>query len=365
LEKRRSRARRPGRRPARVTIRDVAGRLGLSITTVSRALDGYGDVAAATRARVRRAAAEMGYSPSGAARRLRRRLADALGYILPAGGERFADPFFSQFIAGLGDEVTSQGFDLLVSTAMPDSPAERELYTRWASGRLVDGVVLSRMRLRDWRVTFLARTGLPFVAHGRTALRHRFPYIEMDSRGAFAELVAHLAAAGHRRIAYIGAPDGITLQAERFAGYRDGLAAAGIEADPALAASGDLTRSGGYEAALRLLELPEPPTAIVGVNDLTAIGAMRAAHEKGLRVGADLAVAGYDGTEDSAHTQPPLTTLEQPTYDTARRLVRMLVAVIRGEALAEPRIIIKPRLIPRGSTSGWKGGVGHGDAPSR
>ncbi len=333
-----------------MTIHDVARRVGLSITTVSRALDGYDDVAAATRQRVRRAAAAMGYAPSGAARRLRRKRSDVIGYVLPAGGERFCDPFFSEFIAGLGDEVTSQGLDLLVSTAQPETADEQRVYTRWTSSRLVDGIVLNRMRLRDWRVSFLSKSGLPFVAHGHSAMRQQFPYIEMDSRGAFAQLVAHLVARGHRRIAYIGAPEGITLQAERYAGYRDGLAAAGIELDPDLVASGDLTRAGGYEAARRLLDLNRPPTAILGANDLTAIGVLRAAAEKGLRVGIDLAVAGYDGTEDSAHTQPPLTTLKQPTYDTARRLVRMLLSTINGQPLEERRIIVAPQLIVREST---------------
>jgi LacI family transcriptional regulator len=349
---RRAPAGHPRTRRAPVTIRDVAARLGLSITTVSRALDGYGDVAAATRTRVARAAAAMGYVPSSAARRLRRNRSDIIGYILPASGGRFSDPFFSEFIAGLGDEVTARGFDLLVSTAQPDTEAERLLYTRWVSSRLVDGVVLGRMRLQDWRVTYLAASGLPFVAHGRTRQREKYPYIEMDSRSGFASLVAHLAARGHRRIAYIGAPDAITLQAERYAGYCDGLAAAGLRLDRALVATGDLTRPGGYEAARRLLERGEPPTAIIGVNDLTAVGAMRAAHERGLRVGTEIAVAGYDGTEDSAHTQPPLTTLKQPTYETARRLVGMLVAGIRGEELPEREIIVKPQLIVRESTGG-------------
>ncbi len=345
------RARVPGPRPS-VTIRDVAARLELSITTVSRALDGYDDVAEATRERVVQAAAEMGYAPSSAARGLRRRRADVIGYILPASGGRFSDPFFSEFIAGLGDEVTAQGFDLLVSKAQPDTPAEQKLYARWICSRLVDGMILNRMRLRDWRVSYLLKSGLPFVANGRTAHRGQFPFIDMDSRGAFARLVAHLAARGHRRIAYIGAPKGITLEAERHAGYRDGLTAAGLEPNESWVASGDLTRDGGYEAARRLLALPEPPTAILGVNDLTAIGAMRAVHEKGLRTGVDVAVAGYDGTEDSAHTQPPLTTLRQPTYDTARRVVRMLAAIIRDEPLEEREIIIMPELVVRASTGG-------------
>ncbi len=337
-----------------VTIRDVAKRLQLSITTVSRALDGYEDVAARTRRRVVRIAREMGYVPSRAARQLRRKRADAIGYILPAGGPRFTDPFFSEFLAGLGDEATSHNFDLLISTAPPGTAAERHLYERWVQSRLVDGIVLTRMRLRDWRVKFLTQNEFPFVVHGHTLLHVDYPYIEVDSRSGFALLVNHLVERGHRRIAYIGAPHDVTLQPERLAGYRDGLAAARIAFDESLLASGDLTRAGGYQAARDLLALAAPPTAILGANDLTAIGAIHAAHERGLLVGRDVAIAGYDGTEDAEHAQPPLTTLRQPIYETAHRLVGMLLAILAGEPLAEPRIILKPQLIIRESTTGQK-----------
>jgi len=333
-----------------VTIRDVARALNLSITTVSRALDGYDDVAAETRQRVIRAAQEMGYVPRGAARQLRRQRADAIGYILPASRPRFTDPFFSEFIAGLGDEATSHNLDLLVSTAPPDEAAERQTYERWVHSRRVDGIVLCRMRVHDWRAQYLLQSGFPAVALGHTLMPVDLPGIEMDARVGFAALVRHLAGRGHRRIAYIGAPASLTLQVDRLAGYQEGLAAAGIAPDPALVAEGDLTRPGGYRAAQRLLDLPEPPTALIGANDLTAIGAMRAAHERGLDVGRDLAVAGYDGIEDSEHTQPPLTTLRQPIYDHARRLVRMLLALIAGEPLAERQIVVQPELLVRGST---------------
>lgn len=335
-----------------VTIRDVAKELNLSITTVSRALDGYDDVADDTRKRVERVAHEMGYSPSKAARQLRRQRADIIGYVLPTSGPHFTDRFFSEFIAGLGDKAVSHNFDLLISTAEPDTAAERQVYTRWMSSRLVDGVVLSRMRLDDWRAKFLAKNNFPFVVHGRTQLKADYPYIEIDSRSGFAQLVQHLVARGHRRIAYIGAPAKFTLQKDRYAGYCDGLEAAGIPFDETLVGEGDLTRAGGYEAAIPLLELPTPPTAILGANDLTAAGVMRAAHERGLVVGRDLAVAGYDGTEDSEHTQPPLTTLKQPVYETARRLATMLFALIEGEPLAEHQIIWQPELIIRASTGG-------------
>src|SRR3990172_185051 len=135
-----------------VTIHDVAKRLKLSIPTVSRALDGYDDVAEETRERVVRVAREMGYVPSRAARQLRRKRAEAIGFMMPTSKPRFTDPFFSEFIAGLGDEAASRHFDLLISLAPPDDEAERIAYQRWIQSRRVDGIVLARMRLDDWRV---------------------------------------------------------------------------------------------------------------------------------------------------------------------------------------------------------------------
>lgn len=334
-----------------VTIRDVAKRLRLSITTVSRALDGYDDVATQTRERVIRTARAMGYVPSRAARQLRRQRADTIGYIIPGRAPYFTDPFSAEFIAGLGDAATSHNLDLLISTAPPDTEAERAIYARWTQSQQVDGIVLSRLRLKDWRVKYLAESNLPFVAHGHARMRVDFPYIEMDSRTGFVQLVQHLAKHGHRRIAYIGAPAKFTLQAERFAGYQQGLSDAGIAFDETLVIESDLTRTGGYQAALQLFKRARRPTALMCVNDLTAIGAMRAAREHGIVIGRDLAVTGYDGTEDSEHTDPPLTTLKQPIYDTAQRLVEMLLKHIAGEPMAEPHIILQPELIIRDSTA--------------
>jgi LacI family transcriptional regulator len=166
------------------------------------------------------------------------------------------------------------------------------------------------------------------------------------------KLVAHLVERGHRRIGFVaGAPE-LSLQADRYAGYREGLADANITLDKSLIVNGDLTRAGGYLAGQQLLALPDRPTAIIGINDLTAIGVMRAASEARLVIGQDLAVAGFDGLEDAAHTDPPLTTLNQPVYDIARGVVRMLLTIIGGEAPAEPHILLKPELIIRPSTAG-------------
>jgi DNA-binding LacI/PurR family transcriptional regulator len=177
-----------------------------------------------------------------------------------------------------------------------------------------------------------------------------YPFIEMDTFNGFRQLVAHLAGLGHKRIAYIGGPPNLRSQADRLAGYKEGLKEAGIVFDAALQAPGNLMRAGGYEAAQKLLARRPRPTAIIGMNDHTALGAMRAVAEAGLAVGRDVAVAGFDGIDDAEHARPPLTTLVQPAYEIARQSVQMLVGLLSGHALKNPQVILQPTLIVRAST---------------
>jgi LacI family transcriptional regulator len=334
----------------RPTIRDVAKRLNLSITTVSRAIDGYDDVAEETRQLVIRTALEMGYVPNRAARQLRRQRTDTIGYILPADKPQFADAFFAEFIAGLGDEAAVRNYDLLVSAAPPASPAEKALYQRWVQGGKVGGMVVNRIFLEDWRLKFLAEQKIPHVSLERSLSQIDFVGIEADSHSGFLNLISHLVSQGHNRIAYIGGNPELKIDYDRYGGYQAGLQQAKIKPVPSLVERADLTPEGGFQAAKRLLALASPPTAIVCVNDLTGIGAMHAAHEQGLKVGSDIAIAGFDGIADSAHTQPPLTTLDQPVYAIARQLVTMLLALINDEPLEQRQVIIQPTLLLRAST---------------
>ena len=335
-----------------ITIRDVAKKLNISITTVSRALDGYDDVSEETRQLVVQTAHEMGYVPNQAARQLRRRRSDSIGYILPADRPRFSDPFFAEFVAGLGDEAAVHGFDLLVSTAPPGSPEEQQAYERWTQSRKVDGIVLNRIHLRDWRVQYLTQVQFPFVTLERSLDAHEYPSVEVDGRRWYKVLVDHLVALGHQRIAYVGASPDLKIQADRFDGYQEGLQSHGLAFDANLVVESDLTSEGGYRAGDHLLGLPQPPTAIACVDDMTAIGVLHVARERGWTVGKDLAVAGFDGIEGFEHTQPPLTTINQPVYQIARRLVQMLAAQITGKPLTEKRVQIEPVLEIRQSTVG-------------
>jgi LacI family transcriptional regulator len=334
------------------TIRDVAKRLHLSITTVSRALDGYGDVAPGTRQLVVKTAKKMGYVPNRAARQLRRQRTDTVGYILPAESTGFTDLFFSEFIAGLSDKLADHHYDLLVAAAPPDSQAEKELYERWIQGGKVDGIIVNRVRLSDWRLHFLSRQHVPHVSLERSLSQLDFVGIEVDSFGGLQELMGYLVHQGHRRIAYIGGGSDLKIEHDRFAGYQAGLKSAGLGFDPALVERSDMTSEGGYRAARLLFDLANRPTAIACINDLAAMGAMHAAHMRGLITGRDIAIAGFDGLAEAAHTQPPLTTLEQPVYSVARQLTQMLLTVIAGEALEETAVKIQPQLIIRPSTSG-------------
>lgn len=333
-----------------VRIRDVAKQLNLSITTVSRALDGYTDVAEQTRQLVVRTAQEMGYTPNRAARQLRRQHAETIGFILPVETMQFSDPFFSEFIAGIGDEATACNYDLLVSAAIPGSDGEVAAYQRWVQGGKVDGVIIARTRVYDSRVEYLLQQKTPFVCLERSLYSTEFAGVEIDSYSGFLQLIDYLTALGHRRIAYVGGCPGLKIDADRLAAYQAGLACIGVAFDADLVRRADLTLTGGYDAAECLLDLPCPPTAIMCINDLTAIGAMHAVSKRGLLVGRDVSIAGFDGLSDSAHSQPPLTTVAQPVYSVARQLVKILLAEINGDVILEKHIKIQPKLIIRQST---------------
>lgn len=332
-----------------VNLKDIAQRVGISVTTVSRALGGYDDVAEATRQKVLRAAEELGYYPSVTARQLQKQRTDTIGFVIPTFGPRFSDPFFSELLAGIGNEAARHNFDLLVCTRSPDSPEEVEAYRRLVDGRRVDGVLVVRTRVDDPRLSFLKQRNFPFVAFGRSHTDEH-PYLDVDGHRGLYQAVRHLIGLGHRRIAYISAPLNLTFALHRLEGYRDALQEGGLKYNEELVLVGHLTEEDGYQAAHRLLALDQPPTAIAVANDLMALGAMRAAHERGLAVGRDVAITGFDDIPLAAHANPPLTTVRQPIYEIGRRICQMLIQIISGKPLENYHIILEPILIVRQSS---------------
>ncbi len=330
------------------TLQDIADRLGISASTVSRALAEYPDIAISTRQRVLETAEEMGYRPNVIARMLQKQCTDTIGFIIPTHGPRFSDPFFSEILAGIGNQAADQRYDLLVSTRAPGAE-EMEVYERMVQERRVDGLLVVRTRRQDHRIAYLVDEQFPVVAFGKSDLEVEFPYLDVDSKSGVRRLTQHLIDLGHRRIACISAPLDLIFASARLEGYREALEANSIAIDESLVIVGALTERSGYDAGREMLTRDKAPTAIVACNDLMATGVISAAQGLGLTVGRDLAVTGFDDVPLAEHSHPPLTTARQPIYEIGQRICEMLIHLLRGETLNERHVILEPQLVVRES----------------
>ncbi|MFQ5594193.1 MAG: LacI family DNA-binding transcriptional regulator [Anaerolineae bacterium] len=332
-----------------VTLKDIARETGYSVTTVSRALNDYDDVKPTTKRVIRDAADRLGYHPNITAQHLQRRRTDTLGFIIPTAGPRFSDPFFIEFLTGIGNEASTHGYDLLVSTQSA-GPGEIDVYRRFVRGKRVDGLIIVRTRRRDPRITYLLEQHFPFVAFGRAEGNSAFPFVDEDGRAGIAQVTQHLLDQGHRRIAFIAADQHLMFAHDRLVGYVETMQKNGIPLDKSLIAEGDLSKQSGRRAAEHLLEIPEPPSAMVATNDLMALGAMAAAQAHGLVVGRDIAVTGFDDIPLAEHSHPPLTTVRQPIYEIGTMACNMLIRTLQGETLDEQHVLLEPTLIIRPSS---------------
>jgi LacI family transcriptional regulator len=333
----------PNRFGTALSLHTIARTLGLSVTTVSRALGGYADVAVKTRALVVAEAARIGYRPNATARRLRVGRSEAVGVVLPTAPGQFDDPFFLRLLTGLSLHLARRELDVLVTAAPPGE--EVQAYRRLVEGRRVDAFVIARTRCHDARIAYLLDQHVPFVAHGRTGESRRHSFLDVDGAAAFTTATRRLIDFGHRRIAMVNAPSQYTFAAYRAAGWRAALAEAGLrEGGYAEAAA---TEETAFAAVQAMLAQSLPPTAIVCATDRIAAGALHAISLAGLRAGQDISVIGYDNLPAGVCSDPPLTTMDQMVDRAAERLVDMLAATLGG---APPETEIwQAVLVPRGS----------------
>ena len=314
---------------ARMSLKKLSAHLGLAEGTVSRALNDYPDISTKTRERVRLAADELGYKANPLARRLATGVAEAVAYIMPESHSSISEPFVAQLLSGLGEALAHRGWDLLVTQPISvDDEADmiRKLIT---SGK-VSGVVLSRPHKRDARIGLLQESGFPFVVHGRSVDCGNYAWYDVDSRAAFIDSANHLVSLGHRRIGFIGAPTYYNFAQMRLDGYREALGNNGLQFDPSLVRITQLEDEAAREAAELLLAGDQPPTALLCVTDIQALGAMAAVRRRGLVPGKQVTVIGYDGLDFGRHTNPPLTTMAQPQADSGHRIGEILLAIIDG-----------------------------------
>lgn len=329
-----------------IDLKQLSARLGLSATTVSRALNGYDDVSAKTRERVALMARELGYQPNRTARRLARGRADAVGLVYPLDAADLGDPRFLEVIEGLSDRLEAADMDLLLASAREHS--ELRTYERLVSGGRVDGVIVARTRVADERIDYLLQAGMPMVAYGRTAQPEGFAWFDFDNEAGMVLAVQRLVALGHRRIAYLHAPLSLCFAMQRHAGYLRAMQAAGLPVLPALVQPGGLSRRTGHAAALALLQARPRPTALLVDNNLCGIGAVRALLDSGVALGRDLSVIVYDGVpDDLLLAGQRIAAIGQPTaYEAGETMADMLLTLMRGEPLAQPQRLLQPVFEP-------------------
>jgi DNA-binding LacI/PurR family transcriptional regulator len=331
------------------TLEQVAALAGVSRATVSRVVNGSPGVSPVVRAEVERAVAKLGYVPNRAARSLVTRRADSVALVVSEPHARVvSEPFFAGMVRGVSAALAETGVQLLLLIAQD---LDRGRLERYVVGGHVDGVLLASLHGDDPLPAILERAGVPAVLIGRPAGRGGpGSYVDADNRGGARAAVAHLAERGRRRIATITGPLDMGVGLDRLDGYRDGLAAAGLAADPGLVVAGDFTEEAGAAATARLLARPGPPVdAIFAASDLMAAGALRALRAAGRRVPEDVAVVGFEDSAVARYAQPPLTTVCQPIEEMGRQATRLLLAKVAGDATGM-HLILDTELVVRAST---------------
>ena len=338
----------PRSRRGRVTISDVSDALGLTKSTVSRALNGYADISETTRLKVRRKADAMGYRPLSQAQAIRTGLSRSLGLIIQQSDHDAHRPFLAEFLAGVSDAASAEGYTLTVASSASEETT-LETFRAMLADHKADGFILPRARLEDDRITLLRQEDVPFVLFGRTRDPEGCAWFDIEGEAAIAGAVDRLVALGHTRIAYLGGFESYTYATLREQGFREAMARAELTVDEDRVIGNCVTRESGSAAAARLLALPDRPTAIVCAVDMAALGVYRAAEAFGLAIGRDLSVIGYDGIPEGVHADPPLSTFAVDNHYSGARLAALLIRRIRGDAPETLRELASARFQDRGS----------------
>ncbi len=336
-----------------VTLKQLAASLGLSPTTVSRALNGFPEVNSATRKRIIEAAAKAEYRPNTRAKSLATGRAQAIGHVIPMStSHEIVNPIFADFIAGAGESYSRAGYEMVLRV-VPDADearAYRDLVARGA----VDGVIVHAPRRDDARVALLSDLGLPFLIHGRTSeVARPYSWLDINNQRAFRRATQFLTEFGHRRIALINGGADLDFAHRRLSGYLDALKDAGLAADDALIRHGELTEPYGYRAVTEMVQLPDPPTAYLASSMIVAYGLRRGLADLGLRMGRDVSIITHD--DDLSYLPndgdvPVFTATKSSVREAGRRAASMLLRLVEDPGSGPLTEMMEAALVVGAST---------------
>lgn len=331
---------------ARVTIREIARRSGVSKGAVSYALNGQPGVSAATRARVLQVAAELNWVPNSAARMLSGARTDTFGLVLARDATTLGyEPFYMEFIAGIESVLADRSYGLLLQV-VPDVATELATYRKWTSERRVDAVIVVDVRLDDVRIPALEQLDMPAVVVGDPSLAGALTSVWTDDASAVRQVVGTLTELGHRRLGRVAGLGDLGHVGIRDAAFADAAAAAGLHLRTVHA---DFSGDGGAAATLALLAEDPAPTAVVFDNDLMAVAGLSAITGSGRRVPDDVTLVAWDDSTLCRITHPPLTAMGYDVVAYGAAVAQRLFGHLAGE---EPGAVLAatPALRVRGSS---------------
>jgi len=338
------------------TIQELAAVLGVHKATVSRALSGKPGVSGRLRQRILRAAGRMGFYPNGQARSLATSRTETLALVFCDETSDFlTNPFYSKILAGVAAETAQHSFSLAFCSLSSDDRLRGKALPKIMRERRADGFLFVGDQ-DDMLIGYCHNLGYPLILVDHRYGDGRFDTVAINNVVGGRRAVEHLLSLGHRRIGFVGGSLRSPSFRERLDGYREALSEAGIPADESLVQLGE--SHGGHDSMMRLLDLPEPPTAVFACNDLNAVRALKAARQRGLRVPEDVSLIGYDDASCAVETWPHLTTMRVDAEEMGRLAVRRLVARINGQKGPAEENILVSRLVTRDSTTFPKGSRG-------
>jgi LacI family transcriptional regulator len=333
-----------------MSIQALADSLGISISTVSRALNGYLDVSAATRQRVVEAARAINYAPHPVAHRLATGKTGAIAIVNSSRAASAVDTSAAALHVGVAQAMREHNYFALSLTLPADEQEIPEL-ERLLAGRLVDGIVLTRTRAFDPRVQLLQQRNMPFVTHGRTVHNAAHAWVDTDNVGAFEQATQALIAHGHRRIAFINGMAHMTFASLREEGFEKALQDARIDISHCPIHHSELTSEAAYQVAQRLLNAPQRLSAFLCATDAMALGVMAAVRDADLQVGQDVSVMGYGNSEAGQFAQPALASIDHAIVDNGRHVAQLLMRVMAGESVLDLQVLETPQVLLRASVA--------------
>jgi len=328
-----------------VTIKDIAKAVGVSASTVSRALSGSPLVNDETRSRIIDVARSLGYERNELARALVKGASGAIGLIVPD----ITNPFFSDVARGVSDIADRAGCGVILCNT--DGRVDRELsYVRLLRRKRVDGLLVCSATLDAPFVRDLAAAGTPFVLVSRMSADPDVPYVITDDRAGARLATEHLVHLGHRKIGFIGGPEDVQASRDRMSAYHDVLTEHAIPARSEWSHHADFTQAAGRQVGQQILSLADRPTAIFAANDVTALGVLEVAEGLGLRVPEDLSLVGYDDISYASLPRIQLTTVAQPAIEMGQIAADWLFSRIGSDDASPLQRVLNPRLIVRSTT---------------